>query len=282
MSIFAKKVGITSSLIHIISDRDLNLRFRKQTGFICWINGFKWISLLMLDIVLLVLHSEPVIFNWQNLMQILCRAQVWTAICVFVLVGFSLAATINSIHEEVFRKPLESIKLVVPALLYVVQNSLLLVALSNLNSATYQVTHLPVLVCSFQMPENEVYENICTRLKYSYRKFQALINYQLVAVYKYCESNWGLAHDWHCEHICVRTSMCWILGMLPVKDTYHSSLLSVYAQKESNADTVVGFTHAHSRSGCSTGQCIVFYLLIELNSWDYFDTSHWHARWLIY
>ena len=38
-------------------------------------------------------------------------------------------------------KPKETAKLAIPACLYVVQNNLLFVALSNLDSATYQVSN---------------------------------------------------------------------------------------------------------------------------------------------
>ena len=54
-------------------------------------------------------------------------------------VDCSVSSTLRSIYKEVFLKPKETFKLVVPAGLYVIQNSLLFVALSNLDSATYQV-----------------------------------------------------------------------------------------------------------------------------------------------
>ena len=59
-----------------------------------------------------------------------------------LVVGCALYSTINSIYREVFRKPYETVKLSVPALLYVVQNNVLLIALTNLNSATYQVCYM--------------------------------------------------------------------------------------------------------------------------------------------
>ena len=54
-------------------------------------------------------------------------------------VDCSVSSTLRSIYKEVFLKPKETFKLFVPAGLYVIQNSLLFVALSNLDSATYQV-----------------------------------------------------------------------------------------------------------------------------------------------
>ena len=43
------------------------------------------------------------------------------------------------ILNEVFRKPRETFKLIVPAGLYTIQNNLLFLALTNLDAATYQV-----------------------------------------------------------------------------------------------------------------------------------------------
>lgn len=44
-----------------------------------------------------------------------------------------------SINTEVIQKPLETMKVAVPAILYTVQNNLLFLALSYLDAATYQV-----------------------------------------------------------------------------------------------------------------------------------------------
>ena len=46
---------------------------------------------------------------------------------------------VTSLREEVFRQPIEMIKLSVPSLLYTVQNNLLYFALSHLDAATFQV-----------------------------------------------------------------------------------------------------------------------------------------------
>lgn len=45
------------------------------------------------------------------------------------------------LKEEIVNKPLETMKLAIPAGIYTLQNNLLYVALSNLDGATYQVTH---------------------------------------------------------------------------------------------------------------------------------------------
>lgn len=43
------------------------------------------------------------------------------------------------IDREILQKPGETMKVAVPAILYVIQNNLLFLALSNLDAATYQV-----------------------------------------------------------------------------------------------------------------------------------------------
>ena len=47
----------------------------------------------------------------------------------------------NVIKEEIIMSPWETLKLLIPASLYTVQNNLLFMALSNLDAATYQVTY---------------------------------------------------------------------------------------------------------------------------------------------
>lgn len=48
---------------------------------------------------------------------------------------------VNQLLNEVLSKPVETMKLAIPAGIYTLQNNLLYVALSNLDAATYQVTH---------------------------------------------------------------------------------------------------------------------------------------------
>ncbi|KAG7523759.1 hypothetical protein JOB18_002819 [Solea senegalensis] len=54
---------------------------------------------------------------------------------------FSVQAMNELLKEEIVNKPLETIKLAIPAGIYTLQNNLLYVALSNLDGATYQVTY---------------------------------------------------------------------------------------------------------------------------------------------
>jgi UDP-sugar transporter A1/2/3 len=52
----------------------------------------------------------------------------------------------NSIKENNIDRPLDALKISVPALLYLVQNTLLYVALSNLSAPLFQVTYQAKLV----------------------------------------------------------------------------------------------------------------------------------------
>lgn len=65
-------------------------------------------------------------------------------ICILILlkeVGYSFDQFRTKIHREAIENWKDALKLMVPALLYVVQNNLLYLALSNLDAATYQVTY---------------------------------------------------------------------------------------------------------------------------------------------
>lgn len=59
------------------------------------------------------------------------------------LPDFSVRAINQLLREEILKKPAETMKLAIPAGIYTLQNNLLYVALSNLDAATYQVTHEP-------------------------------------------------------------------------------------------------------------------------------------------
>jgi len=62
----------------------------------------------------------------------------------------SLKQTFKVISNEVFFKPRETVKLVIPSSLYSLQNNLVLLALSSLDAATFQVTYqLKILTTAF-------------------------------------------------------------------------------------------------------------------------------------
>jgi len=62
----------------------------------------------------------------------------------------SLKSFHSLLLNEIFRKPRETFKLIIPAGLYTIQNNLLFLALTNLDAATYQVTYqLKILTTAF-------------------------------------------------------------------------------------------------------------------------------------
>ncbi|GAU98521.1 hypothetical protein RvY_09655 [Ramazzottius varieornatus] len=65
-------------------------------------------------------------------------------ICLAVMLvqsGGSVVEVVRSLHAEIWLKPVETLKLLIPAALYTIQNNLLFLALSHLDAATYQVTY---------------------------------------------------------------------------------------------------------------------------------------------
>merc|ERR1712172_137772 len=47
----------------------------------------------------------------------------------------------NSLHSTIIKQPLDTVKVMVPSGVYLIQNNLLYVAASNLDVATYQITY---------------------------------------------------------------------------------------------------------------------------------------------
>ncbi|XP_054159360.1 UDP-N-acetylglucosamine transporter-like [Oppia nitens] len=65
-------------------------------------------------------------------------------VCLLILLyqtNGSLTSLTQLLRKEVMAKPGETAKLLIPALLYTIQNNLLFLALTNLDAATYQVTY---------------------------------------------------------------------------------------------------------------------------------------------
>ena len=64
--------------------------------------------------------------------------------CLFILYydcGWSVICLSKVLYHEIWKKKMETLKLIVPAGLYTVQNNLLFLALSILDAATYQMTY---------------------------------------------------------------------------------------------------------------------------------------------
>ena len=62
-------------------------------------------------------------------------------ICLLVIAVQSNGALLRELQIHVIQSPIEIVKLTVPSLLYTIQNNLLYLALTNLDSATYQVCY---------------------------------------------------------------------------------------------------------------------------------------------
>lgn len=70
-------------------------------------------------------------------LQVYILYLVISTITCFILDSFNTLCEI--FKEEILGKPKESAKILIPALLYTIQNNLLFLALTNLDAATYQV-----------------------------------------------------------------------------------------------------------------------------------------------
>lgn len=64
-----------------------------------------------------------------------------SVLIIWAQAGYCIKTTCSQLNEEIIRKPTETLKLLIPAGLYTLQNNLLFIALSNLDAATYQVTY---------------------------------------------------------------------------------------------------------------------------------------------
>lgn len=63
-------------------------------------------------------------------------------VCLIIILhsfGWNIRNWTGHIKEEIFDKPMETLKVAVPAFIYTVQNNLLYVSISNLPAAVFQV-----------------------------------------------------------------------------------------------------------------------------------------------
>lgn len=60
---------------------------------------------------------------------------------VFREEGSSMLKLKDALHNQIIKQPIDTLKVCVPSMIYVVQNNLLYVAASHLDAATYQVTY---------------------------------------------------------------------------------------------------------------------------------------------
>ena len=70
-----------------------------------------------------------------------CLKYTLSLLLLLLQEGFSITQTWNVYRTEIIEKPRQTVLLCIPALLYTVQNNILILALETLDAATYQVTY---------------------------------------------------------------------------------------------------------------------------------------------
>jgi UDP-sugar transporter A1/2/3 len=88
--------------------------------------------------------------------------------CVFEYFGTN-GDLIQSIQRNIIERPFDALKIAIPALLYLVQNSLLYIALSNLTAPVFQVTYQGKLVTT------AIVSVIMLNRKYSFQQWICLV-----------------------------------------------------------------------------------------------------------
>ena len=65
--------------------------------------------------------------------------------------GSTLTGLKNALHNTIIKQPVDTLKVCVPSMIYVIQNNLLYVAASHLDAATYQVScqFIFILLCCY-------------------------------------------------------------------------------------------------------------------------------------
>lgn len=83
--------------------------------------------------------------NLLSFLAVLMSEVVKLLIClvvVFIEEGRSFTRFKNAINNNIVRQPIDTLKICVPSLIYVIQNNLLYLSASHLDAATYQVCNL--------------------------------------------------------------------------------------------------------------------------------------------
>ena len=112
--------------------------------------NLKYISLLVLVVqntsMVLVMRYSRTMEGPRYLSStavVLCETTKFLT-CFFLVLngnGWQLGETLRELKMEIIDKYMETLKVCIPSFLYTVQNNLLYLALTNLDAATFQVSH---------------------------------------------------------------------------------------------------------------------------------------------
>ncbi|XP_044728390.1 UDP-N-acetylglucosamine transporter isoform X2 [Chrysoperla carnea] len=113
-------------------------------------NVLKYISLVTLTLQNAILglsmryartrSGDLFISSTAVLMSELCKL-VTCLVVVYFEEGKTFQGFIRALHATIVKQPVDTLKICVPSLLYIIQNNLLYVSASHLDAATYQVTY---------------------------------------------------------------------------------------------------------------------------------------------
>lgn len=82
--------------------------------------------------------------------------KLFASLFMLLLHHRSLSLWWKDIHEEIIRKPVETLKTAVPAFIYTFQNNLTFVAISNLDAATFQVERNYYIISTLLQPSSSL------------------------------------------------------------------------------------------------------------------------------
>ena len=88
---------------------------------------------------------------------------------IFEISAKGFKSFLNSIHKHIFERPMDFLRVSIPAILYLVQNTLLFVALSNLAAPTFQILYQSKLLTT------AVVSAILLKRKYVIRQWICLV-----------------------------------------------------------------------------------------------------------
>ena len=88
-------------------------------------------------------NKKYLVSTWVLTMEMI-KVSLITALIVVTQTNFSLRETAVLVNKEILCRPLDALPLAVPSFLYVVQDNLIVYALSCVDATTYQVNHYNV------------------------------------------------------------------------------------------------------------------------------------------